>query len=491
MRLKFTHKKIWLLNGLMIGLMFFCAVCMSLVDVSAADGSTAAQNIYVENINVSGMNVDEINTAIQQKLAEYSASIITINVGDASVGVTAGEFGLYFTDSDVASKVLQVGNTGSVWKRYEISKKLNGGEQVIFALNTAVSEEAVRNVVQQKCVPLNVQRQDMSLTRGEDGILYPTDKQNGVYVNEDKTVAAICEYMNNEWYGGYGEIDAYTDIDEASGDAALYSQVNDRIGTGSTSYNAEDDLSRATNLAVATSRINGTVLKPGEEFSALSKMEPFDAETGYEPAPSIEMGEYVDTYGGGACQVSTTLYRAVLEAELEVTERSAHSKMVGYVDPSLDAAVAEGVKDFKFVNNTDYPIYIEGYVSEDTVTFNIYGHEKRDPGRTLDFVGEVIKSSEIETVYELDPSLDIGYYEEEAGSEGTDAHAVKIVYQNGAETSREEINYSVYDKHDHTITIGTNGASADQLLALKEAVAAQDLTAISSVTGGLTLYSGS
>ena len=473
-----------------MGLMILCAVCAGAVRVSAADGDTAAQNIYVENVNVSGMNEDEINTVIQQKLDEYSASIITINVGDASTEVTAGELGLYLTNSDIASKILQIGNTGNIWKRYEISKKLASGEQAIFELKTAVSEDAVRNVVQQKCTALNVQRQDMSLTMSADGVLHQTDMQDGVYVDEDKTVKAICEYMNDEWYGGYGEINAYTNVDKATGDTATYSQVNDIIGTGSTSFVASDNVNRATNLAVATSRINGTVLKPGEEFSALSKMEPFEAETGYAPAPSIEMGEYIETYGGGACQVSTTLYRAVLEAELEVTERSAHSKMVSYVEPSLDAAVAEGVKDFKFVNNTDYPIYIEGIVSNDTITFNIYGHETRDSGRTLDFIGEIVKSSEIETVYELDPSLDIGYYEEVAGSEGTDAHAIKVVYQNGVEVSREEINYSTYDKQDHTITIGTNGASADQLLKLKEAAAAQDLTAVSRITGGLTLYSG-
>lgn len=490
MTFKFCDKRRWAFHILIIGIMFLCAIFMGSVKVSASEDGTAAQNIYVENINVSGMNEEEINTVIQQKLDEYSASIITINVGDASIDVTAGELGLYLTESDIASKVLQVGNVGNVWRRYEISRKLADGEPAIFELKTAVSEDAVRSVVQQKCAALNIERRDMSLTMNADGTLSPTDMQNGVYVDEDKTVAAICEYMNNDWYGGYGEINAYTNIDQAAGDTAIYSQVNNLIGTGSTSFVTSDNLNRATNLAVATSRINGTVLRPGEEFSALAKMEPFEAETGYAPAPSIEMGEYVETYGGGACQVSTTLYRAVLQAELEVTERSAHSKMVGYVEPSLDAAVAEGVKDFKFVNNTDYPIYIEGIVSEDTITFNIYGHETRDPGRTLDFIGEIIKSSEIETVYELDPSLDIGYYEEVAGSQGTDAHAIKIVYQNGAEVSREEINYSTYDKQDHTITIGTNGASADQLLQLKEAVAAKDLTAVSSITGGLTLYSG-
>ncbi len=488
MSFKFSLKKIWFVPALFAAVVFFCAFCFGTLDVSAADGDVAAQNVYVENMNVSGMNADEINAVIQQKLAEYSASVITINVGSASVDVTAGEMGVYLTDSDIASDILQIGNIGNVWKRYEISKKLGGSDQVIFALNTAVSEEAVRNVVQQKCVPLNTQRQDMTITMGDDGSLHPSDKQDGIYVNEDETVSAICEYMNSDWCGGYGEIDAVTDIDEASGDASFYSQSNDIIGSGSTSFNESENPSRTTNINVATSRINGTVLNPGEEFSALSIMEPFNAESGYETAPSIEMGEYVKTYGGGVCQVSTTLYRAVLEAELEVTERSEHSRIVGYVDPSMDAAVAEGVKDFKFVNNTDYPIYIEGYVSGGTITFNIYGHETRDPGRTIEFIGEVIKRDEMGTSYETDSSLDMGLYEESAGSDGVEARAIKVVYQNGVEESREEINYSSYEEQDHVITVGTKGASTEQLSKIQEAVANQDLGAVSAVTGSITLH---
>ena len=80
---------------------------------------------------------------------------------------------------------------------------------------------------------------------------------------------------------------------------------------------------------------------------------PFTEENGYAPAASYEMGSVVETYGGGICQVSTTLYLAVLRAELEVTERHNHSMIVNYVKPSMDAAIAEGYKDFKFVNSAD------------------------------------------------------------------------------------------------------------------------------------------
>ena len=116
---------------------------------------------------------------------------------------------------------------------------------------------------------------------------------------------------------------------------------------------------RKQNVAVGAEKINGTLVQPGEEFSVEAVVVPFDAENGYALAASYEMGKVVDSYGGGICQVSTTLYVAVLKAELEVTERYSHSMIVHYVDPSMDAAIAEGLKDLKFINNTDAPIYIE------------------------------------------------------------------------------------------------------------------------------------
>ena len=98
--------------------------------------------------------------------------------------------------------------------------------------------------------------------------------------------------------------------------------------------------------------IDGFVLYPGEEFSAYGAVSPFTKENGYFMAGSYVDGKVVDSLGGGICQVSTTLYNAVLLSELEVTERHNHSMIVSYVEPSADAAISESSgKDFKFVNN--------------------------------------------------------------------------------------------------------------------------------------------
>lgn len=454
------------------------------VPVRAGDG-VAGDNIYVENVCVSGMNEEEIDAVIQQKMSEYSSSVITINVGEQSVDVTAGDLGLHITNPDITEKVLAIGDKGNIWKRFSINKNLSAGEQVIFGIQTDVSEDSVRSVVEARCTALNISRVDMTLAMSDDGTVGPSAKQDGVSVDVDETVEKICEYMKSDWFGGYGEIDASVTIDKAEGDEETYSKSKDIIGSGSTEFNVAYDSGRAANIDLAVAKINGTVLLPGEEFSAIEKMQPFTAEEGYQPAASIELGEIVDSYGGGVCQVSTTLYLAVLQAELDVTERCAHSMVMSYVEPSMDAAVAEGSKDFKFINNTDYPIYISASQYNGTISFNIYGCETRDPSRTIQYISETVEEKESQTVFVTDSSIPVGYYTETTGRDGLEARCVKIVYQDGAEVSRENVNYSNYQYSDHTVTIGVQGATSEQISAINSLLEGKDLTAIGSAIGGI------
>ena len=139
--------------------------------------------------------------------------------------------------------------------------------------------------------------------------------------------------------------------------------------------------------------------------------------------------QVVDSIGGGICQVSTTLYNAVLKAELQVEERHNHSMIVGYVKPSMDAAIAESAgKDFRFVNNTGYPIYIEGYTSNKNITFTIYGVETRDPGHVVTYESEVLETIQpnSETINQTS-SQPIGFVDVQSAHIGYKARLWKIV----------------------------------------------------------------
>ena len=166
----------------------------------------------------------------------------------------------------------------------------------------------------------------------------------------------------------------------------------------------------AKNVQRGAELINGSLLYPGEQFSVYEAVAPMDAENGYELAGSYENGTTVQTYGGGICQVSTTLYNAVILSELQIDERYNHSMIVTYVKPSMDAAIAGTVKDLKFSNNTDAPIYIEGYTSGGQLYFTIYGEETRPSNRVVSYESETISQTNPGVSLQADGSHGIGYF---------------------------------------------------------------------------------
>ena len=146
----------------------------------------------------------------------------------------------------------------------------------------------------------------------------------------------------------------------------------DMLSTYSTRYSASDR-DRTTNLQLAASKINGTVLMPGETFSYNKVVGERTISAGYKEAPIYVSGEVVDGLGGGICQITSTLYNAVLYANLEIVERSNHQFVPSYVTASRDATVVYGSIDFKFENNRDYPIKLVCSVSGGIAKFDIYG----------------------------------------------------------------------------------------------------------------------
>ena len=184
----------------------------------------------------------------------------------------------------------------------------------------------------------------------------------------------------------------------------------------------------------------------GREPVCLRCNAPYDAEHGYVEAGSYENGQVVDSFGGGICQVSTTLYNAVLYAELQVEKRYPHSMLVNYVKPSRDAAIAEGILDFVFTNNYDTPIYIFGEIDDaNQMRFAIYGKDTRPEGRTVEYESETLETEDYGVTYQEDPDAPLGSMQYSGSPHtGVTAQLWKVVYQDGVEESREVINHSQY-----------------------------------------------
>ena len=181
------------------------------------------------------------------------------------------------------------------------------------------------------------------------------------------------------------------------------------------------------------------------------------------------------------CQVASTLYNAVIRAELEITERFAHSMTVGYVQPSEDATMAEGYKDLKFVNNTDAPVYIESYAANGTMTFTVYGQETRDPNRKVSFESETLEVTEPGTPSFTAVDAPIGLTLVQGAHQGIKAQLWKIVTVNGEEVSREVFNKSTYKANIAYYEVGVSSSNAEAVAAVKSAIATNDLATIQNV----------
>ncbi len=227
----------------------------------------------------------------------------------------------------------------------------------------------------------------------------------------------------------------------------------DLLASYTTSY-ASSNSNRSTNIALAASKINGTVLMPGEEFSFNGTVGKRTAAAGFKIAGVYSNGQVTNDYGGGICQVSSTLYNSVLRANLEITNRVNHTFTVGYVPIGLDATVSWGSPDFKFKNSRSYPIKIVATTANKKITVSVYGL-KEDVEYEVELVSYKTGTVPYTTVYTTDSSLAPGKTKVvQSGSNGAKSEAYKILKLNGKEVSRTLLSKDTYSPHNQIIARG-------------------------------------
>ncbi len=213
-------------------------------------------------------------------------------------------------------------------------------------------------------------------------------------------------------------------------------QINGVIGRRETDIGGTSN--RLKNVALAASRINGTVLRPGEIFSYNKIVGHRTVEAGFFEAPEIVKGALKPGVGGGVCQVSSTLFNAALLGGLKIVDRSHHAFPVHYLPAGLDATVVDGDIDFRFANSTDAPIYIYGNGHNGVLKFRIYG--KTDSTRQIELVRGVRKEGDYGSETESDPALPAGHRETKTpGHPRIDVTWYRVIKENGVEVKRDTI----------------------------------------------------
>lgn len=443
----------------------FCAILLSLamcfgMTAQAKGGETIKTGIYAGEIDLSGMTAEEAAQAVQSFVDSLREVEITLlAAADREVQVTAGELGIEWANPELVEEAAEVGTRGNVIKRYKVMKDLEH-DNLVYEIEISFDLQAISDFLTENCVKYDVEAVDMSLVR-ENGEFRIVEGAVGYALDVETSIDNINDYLTGGWDYQPCRIALDVTVKEPRGSVEELSRVTDILGSFTTAY-PTSVAGRKANVENGCNLIDGTLLYPGEEFSAHDATAPYTEKNGYYMAGSYVGGKVVDSVGGGVCQVSTTLYNAVLRAELEVTKRYNHSMTVSYVDLSADAALAESSgKDFKFVNNTEYPIYIEGYTGDKKITFNIYGVETRPSNREVRFESEVLEviNPSAEEIY-ADASQPIGYIVTDAAYIGYKARLWKIVLEDGVEVSRTQVNSSSYKMVPRSATVGT--ATSDE-----------------------------
>lgn len=225
------------------------------------------------------------------------------------------------------------------------------------------------------------------------------------------------------------------------------------IGSFFTNYSSSSP-NRKENIRLASEKINGRILNPGEVFSFNDIVGPRTAATGYKVAHVYSGSKVVDGIGGGICQVSSTLYNAVVFADLEIVYRTNHSLPVSYVPLGRDATVSYGTIDFKFKNNKETPVKLEVLADGNNLTVNIYGRKKylKDISIETAITGSRQYSTTVikdDTMYEDERKV------EERGANGTNTQSYKVIKENGDVVSRTPLAKSSYSPTTQVERVGT------------------------------------
>lgn len=374
-------------------------------------------NISVNDIPLAGLSLDEaayvVSSQVAQKIASWK---ITLKTQDGQQwDITGEDLGMKYDVADQLDQLWTIGHTGSASERYARIKQLSENPEVRY---TTLSYDMTGiNQILTK-IKSEIDRPAVNATRVEDDSLWPpftyTDDIPGQELDITGFNERISEMVNKL---ESGVVDLVPSPVAASVTReALEGQIVE-LSTFDTTVGATSEPGRFINIEVGTKKFNHLRIKAGETVSFNKVAGRRTYENGYADAPELAYGDYRTGVGGGICQVSSTLYNAVVNAGLQVNQRTQHSLASNYVDMGLDATVQDDRLDFVFTNNTGAEIFIssEYYKKGNYYHCRFTIHGRPDPnGYTYKLESQVVEEIPIpEPTYIPDTEAQYVVYDDE------------------------------------------------------------------------------
>ena len=425
-------------------------------------------NIFVNDIPLEGKTLDEAAAVVTQQVQSLISSFrITLRTEDGrSWDITGDSLNMKYDIADQLDQLWAIGHTGSSSTRYEQVKALEAEPAMRYTTLTYDLSQ-VNQILNQ--IKAEVDQPAVSATRVQDDSKWPpfsyTDDISGQTLDITGLNERICTMVDTLVSGVVvlSPTPVQATITRAQLEAQIVKLSSYETTVGKSGEYAE---ARAENVRLGTEKFNHLVIRAGESVSFNKVAGKRTVANGYQQALEIAYGNYVLGTGGGICQVSSTLYNAVVNAGLTVNKRTPHAIPSSYVEKGLDATVSDDRYDFVFSNNTNSDIYIEtefvkvkGYYHS---RFTIYG--RPDPnGYTYKLVSQVVETIPLpEPTYEKDTTGEHVFYDDETAvkSSGREGYIVDVYLvtmdSKGLEISREKKYTDTYKASAPVYWIGVN-----------------------------------
>ena len=501
----------------LIVLIILLAILSTIFALINMNNTNIIDGVFIQGIDVSNLSVEDAKSKLSPIVNEYISKEITLKYGDFSKTLVPSQFNVNFDVDSAVQTAYSIGRSGNVFENNfailnallnsnNIGQNMEYDSELLDALLLELNNELPGRMENSGYY---VDGTSLIIDSGKEGVNVDTEvlanriaKALNDINNQDIVIEipvvnvapspidldAIYNEVHKDPVDAYYTTDPYVvhpsstglDFDISMDEAremlktyqeeytiplkVTYPSVStndigseafpDLLSSFRTSFTSSNS-NRSTNIRLCSEKINGTVLMPGETFSFNQVVGKRTPEAGFKPATAYSGGKVVQEYGGGICQVSSTLYNAVLYANLEITERTNHGYKPSYVDPGLDATVSWGGPDFKFTNNRDYPIRIVCDTSNKILNIYIYGL-KRDTDYKVVLDAQYVSTVNFKTVYQKDSSLASGQSRViQSGSNGCKTATYKYLYDaNGTLVSSECISRDTYNPHNKIIAVG-------------------------------------
>jgi len=469
--------------------------------------------ISIRGIAVSGLSKEQANQKVSQIVEMETKHEINLNIDGEIYSIIPEQFEVEFDVDTATEKAHKIGKDSNLFvnnykiletliKKKDINLEIFYNEKVLEDLLNSINAKLPNAIIE---YVYSVEGTELIITRGKAGNAIDVDKTKEIILEKIKTgnyeeIEVEVEYREPK------EIDIekiYEEVYREPKNASFIKQpfqlflhedgidfdieeakkilkedkeeyvidlkitkpailtkdlgmeaFTDLLSSYSTKYN-ELDVPRTTNVKLATNKINGVIVMPGETFSYNKTLGKRTAAAGYKEAGGYAGGRVVQMRGGGICQVSSTLYDAVVYANLEIVERHNHMFVTGYAGAGKDATVSYGTLDFKFKNNRNYPIVIKATAKNGVSEVKIYGI-KEEPIYDVEIIVKILGYTPFKVTYEDDDTLEVGQEKvEQNGANGCKSITYKVVSLNGVEQSRTVLSTDTYSPMNKIIKRGT------------------------------------